>query len=118
MIIFHAEANTFEELKAQMREALGETSPCFTVRMPEPCDPVQPDPQPEEAKPAQKPEEAKPNEQPNVATYTLVEVRAAANAYRDKHGIEKLREIFKKHGGEKLKDIPESNYVTLMQEIG
>lgn len=52
-----------------------------------------------------------------VKTYDLVAVRAAANAYRDKHGIEKLREIFKKHGGEKLKDIPEKNYAALMEEI-
>jgi len=58
-----------------------------------------------------------PEQEQPTKTYSLVEVRAAANAYRDKHGIEKLREIFKKHGGEKLKDIPEKNYAALMEEI-
>ena len=61
-------------------------------------------------------EKEPPKEEPGK-TYSLVEVRAAANAYRDKHGIEKLRDIFRKHGGEKLKDIPESSYAALMEDI-
>lgn len=61
--------------------------------------------------------EKEPSKEEPGKTYSLVEVRAAANAYRDKHGIEKLRDIFKMHGGEKLKDIPESSYAALMEDI-
>lgn len=70
----------------------------------------------EETEPKPEPEQEQPKAEP-VKTYDLVAVRAAANAYKDKHGIEKLREIFKKHGGEKLKDIPEKNYAALMEDI-
>lgn len=74
--------------------------------------------QDEEPQPKVEPDSnEEPEQEQPTKTYSLVEVRAAANAYRDKHGIEKLREIFKKYGGEKLKDIPEKNYAALMEEI-
>jgi len=148
-IHFHAEANSIEDLKRQLREALGyETT--VQANLPNMCDtasaeemmkslttktsgstePVaDEEPQPKfvtqdiaKDLPSIQPKvEPDSNEEPEqeqpTKTYSLVEVRAAANAYRDKHGIEKLREIFKKHGGEKLKDIPEKNYAALMEEI-
>lgn len=74
--------------------------------------------QDEEPQPKVEPDSNEESEQEQpVKTYSLVEVRAQANAYRDKYGIEKLREIFRKHGGEKLKDIPESSYTALMDDL-
>lgn len=133
-IIFHATAKSIEDLKRQLREALGEDTPTIQSHLLNKCidaptkemldhptaktsgstEPVaHEEPQPKvEPEPEQELPEAEP-----VKTYDLVAVRAAANAYKDKHGIEKLREIFKKHGGEKLKDIPEANYAALMEDI-
>lgn len=127
-IHFHAEANSIEDLKRQLREALGDETTiqaqllnrCIEAPTKALMDSLtaktsgstEPDKQavPEEEQPKAEPEQP-------AKTYDLVAVRAAANAYKDKHGIEKLREIFKKHGGEKLKDIPEKNYAALMEDI-
>lgn len=128
MINLHIEANSVEELKNQMRELLG-NEPTIQAQLLNRCidaptkalmdsltaktsGSTEPDKQavPEEEQPKAEPEQP-------VKTYDLVAVRAAANAYKDKHGIEKLREIFAKHGGEKLKDIPEKNYAALMEDI-
>lgn len=132
-IHFHAEANSIEDLKRQLREALGD-EPTIQAQLPnlrgtasaravldsltaktsgstEPVEDEEPKAEPDSN------EEAEHEQPKDEKTYSLVDVRAAANAYRDKHGIEKLREIFKKHGGEKLKDIPESNYAALMEDI-
>ena len=133
MIHFHISANSIPELHAKIREALGEVKPTADAadRVLTVVENGFNDPDLlnkiivglDEATPAEEPkpaEESKPEEQPKEIqskTYELADVRAAANAYRDKHGIEKLREIFKKHGGEKLKDIPASNYEALMKEI-
>lgn len=135
IIHFHVEANTIGELKEKLREALGEdeahVAPHLLVQAHTALAAAQMDqlvknlttktsgstekePQQEEL---QMPKD-EPEPQPEAEkTYDLVAVRAAANDYKDKHGIEKLREIFKKHGGEKLKDIPEKNYAALMKEI-
>lgn len=149
-IVFHVTAKSIEDLKRQLREALGEDTPTIQPHLLNQCigaptkevldrlttktsgstEPVtDEEPQPKfvtqdiaKDLPSIQPKvEPDSNEEPKqeqpTKTYSLVEVRAAANAYRDKHGIEKLREIFKKHGGEKLKDIPEKNYAALMEEI-
>lgn len=124
MINLHIEAKNVADLKSQLREMLAGievTDPTVSLIMPtiEPEQLVQaltqpgvnPDPQPEEQQPDVTPDT------PADPVVKLEDVRAAANAYRDKHGIEALREIFKKHGGEKLKDIPAANYAALMLEI-
>lgn len=133
-IVFHVTAKSIEDLKRQLREALGEDTPTIQPHLLNQCidaptkemldrlttktsgstEPVTD----EEPQPKVEPDsnEEQPEAEP-VKTYDLVAVRAAANAYKDKHGIEKLREIFKKHGGEKLKDIPEANYAALMEDI-
>lgn len=128
MIYLNIEATSIDDLKKQMREVLGQTeqpSPQPAVNL---CsEPLTQEPvgQTGRSLPAKtsgladgEPKAAKepPKEEP-VKTYSLVEVRAQANAYRDKHGIEKLREIFRVHGGEKLKDIPESSYAALMDDL-
>lgn len=120
MINLHIEAKNVADLKSQLREMLAgieATAPAASLIMPtiEP-EVTKPDVKPEE----QAPEVTQPDVKPDAPadpTVKLEDVRAAANAYRDKHGIEALREIFKKHGGEKLKDIPAANYAALMQEI-
>ena len=121
MINLHIEAKNVADLKNQLREMLAGievTAPAASLIMPvvepEVTQPdVTPDPQPEVTQPDVTPAP----EAPADPAIKLEDVRAAANAYRDKHGIEALREIFKKHGGEKLKDIPAANYAALMQEI-
>lgn len=131
LIHFHAEASSIEDLKRQLLEALtdGPTIPPHPLTL---CDTdtsghtvtdkVVNSPAPEVSGSAEKGEPdgqdapEHPKEEP-VRSYPLVEVRAQANAYRDKYGIEKLREIFRKHGGEKLKDIPESSYAALMDDL-
>lgn len=141
-IHFHAEANSIEDLKRQLREALGGSEPTIQPNLLHMSntgvhDPdlgkipngvagapgetkttgsTEPDREQEQPKAEPEQQPAPQPEQP-AKTYDLVAVRAAANAYKDKHGIEKLREIFKKHGGEKLKDIPEKNYAALMEDI-
>ena len=137
-IVFHVTAKSIEDLKRQLREALGEDTPTIQPHLLNQCidaptkemldrlttktsgstEPVaDEEPQPKvEPDSNEGPEQEQPKAEP-VKTFKLEEVRAAANAYRDKHGIEKLREIFKKHGGEKLKDIPEANYAALMEDI-
>lgn len=131
-IHFHAEANSIEDLKRQLREALGDETTiqaqllnrCIDAPTKALMDSLtaktsgstEPDCEQEQPKVEPEPEQERPQAEP-VKTYDLVAVRAAANAYKDKHGIEKLREIFKKHGGEKLKDIPEKNYAALMEDI-
>ena len=133
-IHFHAEANSIEDLKRQLREALGE-EPAIQMQLLNMCNTGVHDPDlgkmplgdegaPGEPQPefvtqdiAKDLPTVQPKQEQPTKSYSLVEIRAAANAYRDKHGIEKLREIFKKHGGEKLKDIPESNYAALMEDI-
>lgn len=150
LIHFHAEASSIEDLKRQLREALGEDTPTIQPHLLNQCidaptkemldrlttktggstEPVtDEEPQPKfvtqdiaKDLPSIQPKvEPDSNEEPEqeepVKTYSLVEVRAQANAYRDKHGIEKLREIFRVHGGEKLKDIPESSYAALMDDL-
>ena len=117
IIHFHVHATSIEDLKRQLREALGEITPTIDPKLLETAAaPVEPAKEPQPEQPKAEPETQAEPEQP-TKTYTLAEVRAAANTYRDKHGIEALREIFKKHGGEKLKDIPESSYAALMEEI-
>ena len=131
LIHFHAEASSIEDLKRQLREALDDeptirTQPltrCGTDTSGQTvADKVVNSPAPEVSGSAEKGEPdgqdapEQPKEQP-TKSYSLIEVRAQANAYRDKHGIEKLREIFRKHGGEKLKDIPESSYAALMDDL-
>lgn len=131
LIHFHAEASSIVDLKRQLLEALTDepTIPPHPLTL---CgtdtsghtvtDKVVNSPAPEISGSAEKGEPdgqdatEQPKEEP-VKTYSLVEVRAAANAYRDKHGIEKLREIFRVHGGEKLRDIPESSYAALMDDL-
>ena len=44
-------------------------------------------------------------------------IREKANALKDRFGIDALRDVFRLHGGEKLKDIPESNYAALMDDL-
>ena len=131
LIHFHAEASSIEDLKRQLLEALtdGPTIPphpltlCGTdISGQTVADKVVDSPAPEVSGSAEKGEPdgqdapEQPKEEP-VKGYSLVEVRAQANAYRDKYGIEKLREIFRVHGGEKLKDIPESSYAALMDDL-
>ena len=130
-IHFHAEAKSIEDLKRQLREALGESEPTIQPNLLHMSNTGAHDPDlgkipngvagvPGETKTSGSTEPDCEQEQPKAEpakTYDLVAVRAAANAYKDKHGIEKLREIFKKHGGEKLKDIPEKNYAALMEDI-
>ena len=111
------EGRTLEEVRKQIRESgiLGDEP---TLIMPG-IDPevTQPDvnaePQPEETAAPVTQQDVK----PEPAKIKMEEVRAAANTYRDKHGIEALRAIFAKHGGERLKDIPESEYAAVMKEI-
>lgn len=125
-IHFHAEANSIEDLKRQLREALGDEQ---TIQL-NLCDDgihelnlgtnlgVAGTPGETRVSSSIEPDREQ-DEQPEqpAKTYELAEVRAAANAYRDRHGIEKLRDVFRLHGGEKLKDIPEGSYAALMEDI-
>ena len=119
MIFLNLEAASINELKQKALEALGLTEQPSL----QPTVDLYPGAPGQETAKASVLAESEPKteketpEQEPAKTYDLVAVRAAANAYKDKHGIEKLREIFKKHGGEKLKDIPEKNYAALMKEI-
>lgn len=133
MIYLNIEAASIDDLKKQMREVLGQTEQPSSQPTVNLCSGTsgqeqagqtdssltaktsglaEGEPKAEKEPPKEEP----PKEEP-VKAYSLVEVRAAANAYRDRHGIEKLRGIFRKHGGEKLKDIPEGSYAALMEDI-
>ena len=131
MIYLNIEATSIDDLKKQMREVLddeptiplqpltprGTDTPCHTA-----ADKVVNSPAPEVSGSAEKGEPdgqdapEQPKEEP-VKTYSREDVRAQAYALKDKFGIEKLREIFRKHGGEKLVDIPESSYAALMDDL-
>lgn len=131
LIHFHAEASSIEDLKRQLREALDD----------EPTIPLQPltrsgtdtsghtaadnvvnSPATEVSGSAEKGEPdgqdapEQPKEEP-VKTYSLADVRAQANALKDRFGIDALRDVFRLHGGEKLRDIPESSYAALMDDL-
>lgn len=131
LIHFHAEASSIEDLKRQLREALAD-EPTTLLHPLTPrgtdtsgravADKVVDSPAPEVSGPAEKdePNEQDAPEQPKeepAKTYSREDVRAQAYALKDKFGIEKLREIFRKHGGEKLVDIPESSYAALMDDL-
>lgn len=47
---------------------------------------------------------------------TLEDVRTAAFAYRDKHGPDKAKALIKKHGAEKLAELPEGNWTAFVAE--
>lgn len=131
LIHFHAEASSIEDLKRQLREALddeppiplhlptprGTDTPCHTA-----ADKVVNSPAPEISGSAEKGEPdgqdapEQPKEEP-VKTYSLADVRAQANALKDRFGIDALRDVFRLHGGEKLRDIPESSYAALMDDL-
>lgn len=131
LIHFHAEASSIEDLKRQLREALDD-EPTIPLQPLTPrgtdtsgqtvADKVVNSPAPEVSGSAEKGEPdgqdapKQPKEEP-VKTYSREDVRAQAYALKDKFGIEKLREIFRKHGGEKLVDIPESSYAALMDDL-
>ena len=131
LIHFHAEASSIEDLKRQLREALDDepTIPphpltlCGTdISGQTVADKVVDSPTPEVSGSAEKGEPdgqdapEQPKEEP-VKSYSREDVRAQAYALKDKFGIEKLREIFRKHGGEKLVDIPEKNYAALVNDL-
>ena len=131
LIHFHAEASSIEDLKRQLREALDD-EPTIPLQPLTLCgtdtsgqtvaDKVVNSPAPEISGSAEKGEPdgqdapEQPKEEP-VKTYSLADVRAQANALKDRFGIDALRDVFRLHGGEKLKDIPESNYATLMDDL-
>ena len=131
LIHFHAEASSIEDLKRQLREALDD-EPTIPLQPLTRCgtdtsghtaaDKVVNSPAPEVSGSAEKGEPdgqdapEQPKEEP-VKTYSREDVRAQAYALKDKFGIEKLREIFRKHGGEKLVDIPEKNYAALVNDL-
>jgi hypothetical protein len=116
-IYLNFEGRTLEEVRQKIRECgILQEEPTLIMPTLDPEHVAQALTQPEE----QQPEVTQPDVKPDAPadpTIKLEDVRAAANAYRDKHGIEALREIFKMFGGEKLKDIPAANYAALMKEI-
>ena len=131
LIHFHAEASSIEDLKRQLLEALtdGPTIPlqpltrCGTDTSGHTAaDKVVNSPAPEVSGSAEKGEPdgqdapEQPKEEP-VKTYSLADVRAQANALKDRFGIDALRDVFRLHGGEKLRDIPESSYAALMDDL-
>ena len=131
LIHFHAEASSIEDLKRQLLEALtdGPTIPphpltlCGTdISGQTVADKVVDSPASEVSGSAEKGEPdgqdapEQPKEEP-VKTYSLADVRAQANALKDRFGIDALRDVFRLHGGEKLKDIPESSYAALMDDL-
>lgn len=138
MIYLNIEAASIDDLKKQMREVLGQTEQPSSQPAVNLCSgtsgqeqagqtdssptantsgQAEGEPKAEKEPPKEEPPKEEPPKEEPVKAYSLVEVRAAANAYRDKHGIEKLRGIFRKHGGEKLRDIPEGSYAALMEDI-
>lgn len=128
MIYLNIEATSIDDLKKQMREVLGQTeqpSPQPAVNLCSEPPTQEPVWQTGTSLPAKtsgpadgesKAEKEPPKEEP-VKTYSREDVRAQAYALKDKFGIEKLREIFRKHGGEKLVDIPENSYAALMDDL-
>lgn len=133
LIHFHAEASSIEDLKRQLREALDDeptirpqplTCCCTDTSGHTVTDKVVNSPAPEVSGSAEKgepdgqdaPEQPKEEEEP-VKTYSLADVRAQANALKDRFGIDALRDVFRLHGGEKLRDIPESSYAALMDDL-
>ena len=128
MIYLNIEATSIDDLKKQMREVLGQTeqpSPQPAVNLCSEPPTQEPVWQTGTSLPAKtsgpadgepKAEKEPPKEEP-VKTYSREDVRAQAYALKDKFGIEKLREIFRKHGGEKLVDIPEKNYAALVNDL-
>lgn len=116
MISLHIEAKNVADLKSQLREMLAgieAAAPASLLLTGHEVPSTQTDVSPA----AEAAASTQPDVKPEDPVVKLEDVRAAANAYRDKHGLEALREIFKKHGGEKLKDIPAANYRALMLEI-
>lgn len=128
MIYLNIEATSIDDLKKQMREVLGQTeqpSPQPAVNLCSEPPTQEPVWQTGTSLPAKtsgpadgepKAEKEPPKEEP-VKTYSLADVRAQANALKDRFGIDALRDVFRLHGGEKLKDIPESNYAALMDDL-
>ena len=118
MINLHIEAKNVADLKSQLREMLAgieAAAPASLLLTGHEVPSTQTDVNPAAEAAASTQPDVTPTEP--VKTFKLEDVRAAANIYRNKHGLEALREIFKKYGGEKLKDIPAWNYATLMLEI-
>ena len=128
MIYLNIEATSIDDLKKQMREVLGQTEqPSLQPAVNLCSEPPTQEPvwQTGTSLPAKtsgpadgepKAEKEPPKEEP-VKTYSLADVRAQANALKDRFGIDALRDVFRLHGGEKLKDIPESNYAALMDDL-
>ena len=128
MIYLNIEATSIDDLKKQMREVLGQTeqpSPQPAVNLCSEPPTQEPVWQTGTSLPAKtsgpadgepKAEKEPPKEEP-VKTYSLADVRTQANALKDRLGIDALRDVFRLHGGEKLKDIPESNYAALMDDL-
>ena len=128
MIYLNIEATSIDDLKKQMHEVLGQTgqpSPQPAVNLCSEPPTQEPVWQTGTSLPAKtsgpadgepKAEKEPPKEEP-VKTYSLADVRAQANALKDRFGIDALRDVFRLHGGEKLKDIPESNYAALMDDL-
>ena len=128
MIYLNIEATSSDDLKKQMREVLGQTeqpSPQPAVNLCSEPPTQEPVWQTGASLPAKtsgpadgepKAEKEPPKEEP-VKTYSLADVRTQANALKDRLGIDALRDVFRLHGGEKLKDIPESSYAALMDDL-
>lgn len=55
-------------------------------------------------------------DEPATPSITLEDVRTAAFSYRDKHGPEKAKALIKKHGSEKLAELPEANWSAFVAE--
>ena len=127
MIYLNIEATSIDDLKKQMHEVLGQTgqpSPQPAVNLCSEPPTQEPVWQTGTSLPAKtsgpadgepKAEKEPPKEEP-VKTYSLADVRTQANALKDRFGIDALRDVFRLHGGEKLKDIPESSYAALMDD--
>lgn len=132
LIHFHAEASSIEDLKRQLREALddeptilpqpltlcgtdtsGQTVADKTVNRPT----TEVSGSAEKGEPDGQDAPEQPKEEEPVKTYSLADVRAQANALKDRFGIDALRDVFRLHGGEKLRDIPESSYAALMDDL-
>lgn len=128
MIYLNIEATSIDDLKKQMHEVLGQTgqpSPQPAVNLCSEPPTQEPVWQTGTSLPAKtsgpadgepKAEKEPPKEEP-VKTYSLADVRTQANALKDRFGIDALRDVFRLHGGEKLKDIPESSYAALMDDL-
>lgn len=121
MIYLNIEAASIDDLKKKMREVLGQTEQPSSQPAVNLCSGT---PGQEQAGQTDSGLTAKtssqadgePKEEP-AKTYSLADVRAQANALKDKFGIDALRDVFRRHGGEKLKDIPEGNYTALMDDL-